>query len=316
MRVFLYLKDSKIEIMETPKIRTLDIHFLGETHVIANYLIESSDGLILIETGPETAFDHLKKAIANEGFNWKDVKHVLLTHIHFDHAGAAWKFAENKAKIYVHPIGLPHLNNPEKLWNSAKRIYKDDMEKLWGEMKPIDEKLLIPLDDGAVIEIGNIELKAHYTPGHAIHHNAYQLEDVLFTGDVAGVKINNGPVVPPCPPPDIHIENWKRSIEKLRTLQPSKLYLAHYGEVNQPEQHFSDLKYILDDWKNWIKPYYKKEASPKEITPKFTTYTKNQLREQGVSAADVERYEKGNPTYMSVTGLLRYWKLKDEGRIS
>jgi len=92
-----------------PKIKILDDRFQNETHVIANYLIESADGLILIETGPETTFTHLQAAIEREGFDWRDVKHVLLTHIHFDHAGAAWKFAQNNAKIYVNPVGLPHF---------------------------------------------------------------------------------------------------------------------------------------------------------------------------------------------------------------
>jgi len=140
------------------EIRILDDKFLDETHVIANYLIESSDGLILIETGPETTFSHLQAAIKNEGFDWRDVKHVLLTHIHFDHAGAAWKFASNGAKIYVHPIGVPHLNNPVKLWNSAKRIYKDDMERLWGKMEPIDQNLLVPVGNMDKINIGEIDL--------------------------------------------------------------------------------------------------------------------------------------------------------------
>lgn len=301
--------------MDASKIITLDNHFLEESSVIANYLIESQEGLILIETGPETTFEHLKKAISQEGYDWADVKHVLLTHIHFDHAGAAWKFAEQRAKIYVHPVGLPHLNNPEKLWNSAKRIYKDDMERLWGEMKPIDNNLLIPADDGDTISIGGVEFKTHYTPGHAVHHNAYQLGKAVFTGDVAGVKINSGPVVPPCPPPDINIELWKESIEKLKNLNPEVLYLAHFGAVHQPQKHLKDLELILDDWKNWIKPHYEAETSPKEITPEFVAYTQNQLREAGVSEKNIERYEKGNPSFMSVTGLMRYWKLKDQGRL-
>ena len=302
--------------MQTPKINVLDIHFLGETQVIANYLIESNDGLILIETGPETAFNHLKKAIEKAGFKWKEVKHVLLTHIHFDHAGAAWKFAENGAKIYVHPIGLPHLNNPEKLWNSAKRIYQDDMERLWGEMKPIDKTLLVPVDDGDVLNLGGVVFKTHYTPGHAIHHNAYQFGEIIFTCDVAGVKINDGPVVPPCPPPDIHIENWKRSIEKLVALNPTRLYLAHFGAVNHPKEHLNDLVAVLDDWKNWIKPYFDQSIPAEEIVPKFVKYTQDQLKRKNVSDENLERYEKGNPSYMSVTGLLRYWRLKEEGRIA
>lgn len=299
----------------SPKINVLDIKFLGESAVIANYLIESEDGLILVETGPETTFENLKAAISDKGYDWKDVKHVLLTHIHFDHAGAAWKFAANSAKIYVHPIGLPHLNNPKKLWNSAKRIYQDEMDNLWGKMEPIVEELLVPVEDGDVLEIGGIKIKVHYTPGHAIHHNTLQLGDVIFTGDVAGVKINNGPVVPPCPPPDINIEAWKESIAKLKSLNPKTLYLAHFGKVDDPQSHLDNLEKILDDWKDWIKPYYDKGASPEDITPKFVLYTQNQLRDANVCEADVERYEKGNPSYMSVTGLMRYWKLKDQGRI-
>ncbi|HLS31166.1 MAG TPA: MBL fold metallo-hydrolase [Flavobacteriaceae bacterium] len=302
--------------MTTPgEIDVLDLNFLAESHVIANYLIESDDGLILIETGPETTFENLKSAIAKVGYDWKDVKHVFLTHIHFDHAGAAWKFAENNAKIYVHPIGLPHMSNPEKLWNSAKRIYKDDMEVLWGEMKPIDDNLLIPAEDGDEFKIGEFNIKTHYTPGHAIHHNAYQIGEIVFTGDVAGVKINDGPVVPPCPPPDIDLKAWEDSIKKLRQIDSETMYLAHYGPVTDIAEHLDALEKMLKDWALWIKPYYDVDASPKEITPKFVEYTQKQLRESGVDQADIEKYEKGNPSFMSVTGLMRYWKLKEQGRL-
>lgn len=297
------------------KIHTLDLNFLDKDSSIAAYLIESSDELVLIETGPETTFNSLVKAIENKGFDWKNIKHVLLSHIHFDHAGAAWKFAENGAKIYVHPIGLPHLQNPERLWNSAKMIYKEDMERLWGEMKPIDEKLLVPADEGDCLSIGDLEFNVHYTPGHAIHHNAYQLEDIIFTGDVAGVRINLQPVVPPCPPPDIDLGKWKSSIDKLRKLNPRSLYLTHFGKVDKTLEHLDELEWMLDDWANWMKPYYDKGIDPDEITPKFIEYTKNQLLEKGVNEDDVLRYEYANPSWMSVVGLLRYWRLKDEGRI-
>lgn len=293
----------------------LDDLFLDEPHVIANYLIPSEEGLILVETGPETTFEHLKAAIRRAGYDWQQVRHVLLTHIHFDHAGAAWKFAEIGAKIYVHPIGLPHLNQPEKLWQSAKRIYKEDMERLWGQMKPIPESSLIPLDDGDEITIGGLNFKTYYTPGHAIHHNAYQMGEVIFTGDVAGVSINGGPAVPPCPPPDINIELWKQSIDKLLAIAPKKLYLAHFGAVENVREHLGQLVQMLDDWSGWIKPYYDSEMHVEELTPKFVAYTQQGLSDLGVNKADLQKYEKGNPSYMSVTGLLRYWKLKDQGRI-
>lgn len=300
---------------QQPKIHLIDGEFLGETHVIGTYIIESEDGLIIVDSGPETVFEHFKKAFRQKGFHWQEVKHVLLTHIHFDHAGAAWKFAENGAKIYVHPIGLPHMENPEKLWNSAKRIYQDDMQRLWGEMRPIAAEQLVAVEDGQVFTIGGLTFTAHYTPGHAVHHNAYQLGRALFTGDVAGVKINEGPVVPPCPPPDINLEAWKLSIAKMRSLKPEVLYLAHYNGVKAVEQHLSDLEKILDDWAGWMKPHFENNARAEDITPQFVQYTQEQLRQKGVGEEDVQRYERGNPSFMSVTGLLRYWKLKSQGRL-
>jgi len=304
-----------MRMTDSSKIHVLDVRFLEESEVIACYLIESEQGPILVETGPETTFENLKSAVAQKGFNWRDIEHVPLTHIHFDHAGAAWKFAENGADIYVHPKGLPHLNNPERLWNSAKRIYQDDMEMLWGKMKPIAQSRLIPLENGQELNIGEHSFKVHYAPGHAVHHNAYQLEEALFTGDVAGVKICGGPVVPPCPPPDIHIEAWKESIHKLRTLDVETLYIAHFGRVESPQQHFSDLEMMLNDWAHWMKPYYEGQSDPKAIIPQFRTYTHDQLKALGASEGVAVKYEKANPSYMSVTGLLRYWKLKEQGRI-
>jgi glyoxylase-like metal-dependent hydrolase (beta-lactamase superfamily II) len=296
-------------------IHTFDLDFLDESSSIASFLIESHDGLILVESGPETTFEHLKEALAFKGFDWHEVKHVLLTHIHFDHAGAAWKFAQNGAKIYVHPIGLPHLQNPEKLWNSAKMIYQDDMDRLWGNMEPIAEDLLIPADDGDVFNIGGVEIQVHYTPGHAVHHNAYQVGDILFTGDVGGVKIANGPVVPPCPPPDINIELWKNSIQKIRKIQPKTIYMTHFGPFQNVEAHLDELENVLDDWANWIKPHFEAGTAPEEITPEFMKYTKKQLMDKGVSEENLVKYEYANPSWMSVTGLLRYWKLKEQGRI-
>lgn len=298
-----------------PDIHVLDLAFLNEPSVIAAFLIDSGDGLVLVETGPERTFAHLQAAIVTAGFDPKDLRHVLLTHIHFDHAGAAWKLARQGAKIYVHPIGIPHLRNPGRLWNSARMIYGDDMDYLWGSMEPIDENLLIPADDGDHLKIGTLDFNVHYTPGHAIHHNTYQLEDILFTGDVAGVKINNGPVVPPCPPPDINIEQWKTSIGKLKQQHPGSLYLTHFGRIEDPQKHFSDLERMLDDWAGWIKPYFDDRVPAGEVVPRFMEYTKNYLVRSGVSDQDISSYDKANPSWMSVNGLLRYWKLKAQGRI-
>lgn len=295
-------------------IHILDLHFLEERHAIGAFLINSSKGLVLIETGPETTFDYLCKGIEEVGYHWKDLKHVFLTHIHFDHAGAAWKFAAEGAKIYVHPIGLPHLENPERLWKSAAQIYGGDMDRLWGNMQPIDRAQLVSAEDGARFDFGNFEVKVIYTPGHASHHNAYQIGDVVFTGDVAGVKIGDGPVVPPCPPPDIDIELWKQSIDKLRSVNPRVLYLTHFATQEDPFQLFNDLELMLDNWSRYIKTFYDKQVPNEQIIPEFKEYTYSQLREQGVTEEEIQIYEYANPSWMSVSGLMRYWKLKEQKR--
>lgn len=297
------------------QVHIIDLVFLHEDSTIAAFLIETNDGPVLIETGPESTWAQLEAGINKLGYQVSDIKHVLLTHIHFDHAGAAWKLAEQGATIHVHPIGLPHLASPQKLWNSAAQIYGDDMNRLWGEMKPIPAAQLNECGHGQIFSFGGIEVKALHTPGHAIHHIAWQLGQSIFTGDVAGVKINNGPVVPPCPPPDIHIENWIASIQLLRDQNPQRLYLTHFGEVNDPSIHLDKLEYVLYDWANWMKDFYGLEIEQKEVVKKFMIYTESQLEKYGLDKEAIQRYENANPSWMSVAGLLRYWKLKDQGRI-
>lgn len=297
------------------KINIIDLNFLEEKQTIAAFLVESEGGPVLVETGPESTWPQLESWINRLGYQISDIKHVLLSHIHFDHAGAAWKMAAAGARVYVHPLGLPHLASPERLWQSAAKIYGDDMDRLWGEMRPIPTNRLQEVRQGEKLELGGLEFKALHTPGHAIHHIAWQLGEVLFTGDVAGVKINKGPVVPPCPPPDIHIEAWKKSIALLKKSAPKQLYLTHYGVVENPENHLVALEEIIMDWANWMKPYYDQSADPQKITPKFMEYTRNMLVESGVSEPDIHKYESANPSWMSVAGLMRYWKLKEQGRI-
>lgn len=297
------------------KIHTIDLYFQAEKHSIGAFLIETEKGPILIETGPESTWEFLEKGIQDLGYQVEDIQHVLLTHIHFDHAGAAWKFAKNGAKIYVHPIGIPHLANPEKLWNSAKMIYTDKMEMLWGTMESIPEEQLIPVDEGDTIDFGDAQIKVWYTPGHAVHHNAYQIDDIIFTGDVAGVRIGDGPVAPPCPPPDINVELWKKSIHKLKNLKPQALYLTHFSLQYNPQELLTNLEIKIDDWANFIKPFYDNQTPPEEIVPQFMAYTRSQFLAEGLHSEEIQTYELANPSWMSVNGLLRYWKLKEQGRI-
>lgn len=286
---------------------TLDLHFKQLTHAIGSYLIPSNDGLILVESGPYSTYENLEKEIEKNGFDISDVKHVLLTHIHFDHAGAAWAFAKQGATIYLHPFGEKHMHDPSKLVASATMIYGDQMDILWGKMEGIPKENLQTVAHEEVIEIGEHSFKSIHTPGHAKHHIAWKLENAIFTGDVAGVKIESGPVVPPCPPPDINLEDWGESIEKILAENPENLILTHFGQVDNPKEHLNELRVILHDWANWIKDKWQAGLSNEEITPLFMEYTAQQLREKGVSEEGIKQYEAANPAWMSVAGLVRYW---------
>jgi glyoxylase-like metal-dependent hydrolase (beta-lactamase superfamily II) len=198
------------------------------------------------------------------------------------------------------------------LMESARRIYKDDMDRLWGEMKEIPMEQLKATEHEAEIQSGDTIIKAWHTPGHAVHHIAWQIGEVLFTGDVAGVRINQQMPVPPCPPPDINIEDWKSSIQLIKDMEVRQLYLTHFGLVEDIESHLNQLEVYLDDWANWMKPRFENGEDPKEITPIFQEYVRHQLLENGVNPADLDKYEAANPTWMSVAGLMRYWKKRLE----
>lgn len=292
-------------------IHILDLHFQTD-HTIASFVVETTEGPVLIETGPHSVLPYLETGLAGLGYRLSDIQHVLLSHIHFDHAGAAWALAQAGAQVHVHPFGYRHLLDPTKLYQSAKRIYGDQMEALWGDMQPIAEAQLHEVADEAKLVIGEHTFKAWHTPGHAVHHIAWQLGEVIFTGDVAGVKIGEGPVVPPCPPPDINLEDWKASLNRLRALQPKALYLTHFGLVDDYAAHFDQLEGMLDDWAAWIKPHWEAGKSPTEVTPDFQAYAATQLRKAGLDAHQVDQYEAANPAWMSVAGLMRYWKKKAE----
>lgn len=294
-----------------PEIKIIDLHFKNLDHAIAVYLIPTSDGPILIETGPYSTFPKLSAGVESLGYRMDEIKHVFLTHIHLDHAGAAWALAETGANIYLHPFGAKNMEDPSRLMESATRIYGDQMDVLWGQMKPIPAGQLLQVEDGQTFQIGEVQIKSLHTPGHAKHHIAWQVEDMIFTGDVAGVKIDDGPVVPPCPPPDINLEDWKASIDILRQAKPSALYLTHYNKITAIDQHLSDLENILDDWGAWIKDQMKANLTNEEMVPLFMEYTANQLRESGLDQSTIELYEAANPSWMSVAGLVRYWTKKE-----
>ena len=291
-------------------LKVLDINFFNP-NVIACHLINTSEGPILIETGPDSVFSNLEKELNDNGYQVSDIKHVFVTHIHLDHSGAAWQFAKRGAKIYVHKRGAPHLIAPEKLMKSAAMIYGDDMDRLWGNVENVDENLVYAIEDQEIITIGNVKIKAIETPGHASHHHAYQIDDIMITGDVTGNRINMGPILPPTPPPDINIELWQDSMQKIKDINPSIVFPTHFGGqdgIIDLKSHFEELENTSLEWTDWIGIRGKEGKTDEEIIPEFEDYCINILNTANVSEEDYKSYELSDPFFMNVGGLTRYWR--------
>ena len=296
--------------MAETRVITLDLNFQGKTHAIASYLIKHSTGAILIESGPGSTLFALKAGLAVNGFSLADVTHVLLTHIHLDHAGAAGRIAqESGAEVYVHPIGAPHMLNPEKLIASATRIYGDKMDTLWGEFLPVPQNQLKVPNDAEEIVIGNLRFLPVNTPGHAEHHYAYIFEDVCFSGDVGGVRIPGYPYLRvPMPPPELHFGKWRESVARLKKEKFARIAPTHFGIFDDPEWHLSEVEKSLDAAEGWLEKVMPSVPQVDEMKQMFGEWMAEQSREQGLSAEAVKAYELANPLGMSVDGLLRYWK--------
>ena len=289
-------------------IHTIDLNFQGLPLAIASFLVTTKEGPVLIETGPHSTLPYLREGVNKLGYDLSDIKNVLISHIHLDHGGAAWYLASQGAKVFVHTMGYRHLKNPERLMASAERIYGDKMDQLWGSMEAISDEQLVEVVDDQPITIGGKLFKPWYTPGHATHHIAWQVDEILFTGDVAGVKIGSGPVMPPCPPPDIDIESWTQSIDLIRELKLKKLFLTHFGAIDNISAHLDELEGRLIAWSQWIKPYWEAQTPASEVTAPFQQFVASELLKSGLSGAEVKTYEAANPSWMSVYGLLRYWE--------
>ncbi len=295
--------------MAQTRIVTLDLNFQGRPHAIAAFLIRQGDAVVLIESGPGSTLAALQAGLAKEGLTAADVTHVLLTHIHLDHAGAAGWLANHGAEIYVHPIGAPHMLNPEKLIASAARIYGERMESLWGEFLPVPQNQLKVPNDAETIKIGNAEFIPLNTPGHAEHHYSYLFEDIIFCGDVGGVRIPGYPYLRvPMPPPELHLERWHASIARLRKQNVARIAPTHFGIFDNVEWHLREVEKGLDSAARWLEEVMPADPPVEQLRQSFTAWMLAEGEQMGLDAEAVKAYELANPLGMSADGLMRYWK--------
>jgi glyoxylase-like metal-dependent hydrolase (beta-lactamase superfamily II) len=294
------------------RIEILDLNFMGAEHVIASFLLLGGDGsAAIVETGPTTCLEPLMDGVGAHGVSPEDVHQVFLTHIHLDHAGASGHLAGllPNATFYVHEVGYPHMVDPSKLLKSAARIYGERMDELWGEALPVPEDRLEILRGGEELETAGGALTAHYTPGHAYHHLAYLEPEsgALFAGDVAGIRLPGQAYVrPPTPPPEIDVEAWTQSIERIREIEPQSLLPTHFGRFDDVERHLAELEQRLQDWLLFVEERMDRGDERDEIADELKVRGDAEMLAEGAGPEDSGSYDLAGDYPTLVDGLMRY----------
>ena len=271
----------------------LDLMHQGADRVIASYLLETDDGPALFDCGPSTCLPRLKAALLERGVELGDVRHLLLSHIHLDHAGAAGVLVREHPELLVHvsEIGAPHLADPSRLEASARRLYGDTFDTLWGELAPV------PQENIRIVAARVLGLDCFPTQGHASHHVSYlDAAGTLYAGDAAGVRIlPDRTVLPPTPPPEFDLDVWLETIDEIERRRPERLALIHFGVLPEPGAHLDELRRRLVEWVRLVQSGVTQEQFSESVRNEVTA-----------TADDVELYERAMPFWQSYAGLERY----------
>ena len=291
----------------------VDLNFLGYPNIIATAVLHGPGGVALIDPGPSTSLTTLRSTLERSGIGMADVRQILLTHIHLDHAGCTGTLVKENPSIdvFVHGSGAIHLADPTKLLSSATRLYGQDMDRLWGEFLPVPRERLRELKGGETIPAGGRTLQVAYTPGHASHHVSYfePSTRIAFVGDTAGIRRGTGKyVMPASPPPDVDLEQWRESEAKILGWEPDTLFLTHFGPFNGARQHFHELMSRMDEWGRTARRLVGDERlTEEEREQQFVAEALLDLR-RIVGVADADQYSRAGSIAYSWHGLARYWR--------
>ena len=292
----------------------LDLNFYGVKGVIASVILHGPGGAAIIDPGPSSTLPALRAALDRAGIPLADVRTILLTHIHLDHAGATGTLVgENPAlRVYVHEKGAPHMVDPAKLLASAARLWGDEMDRLWGEMRPVPAEKLMILQGGERLAAGGRDLDVAYTPGHASHHVSYFSADtgIAFVGDTAGVRLQKGRIImPPTPPPDIDLEAWRDSLARIAQWQPSTVFITHFGPYAPVAAHLTEMADHLELTSGLVKTSLARAGTDEERDAWFTDEIRRELRRR-MTESEAQAYEVAGRFDLSWRGLARYWRKK------
>jgi glyoxylase-like metal-dependent hydrolase (beta-lactamase superfamily II) len=274
--------------------RLIDVKHLGRERVIGCFAVDA----VLVDPGPASCMDVLLEALGGE-----PPRALLLTHIHLDHAGASGSLVERwpELEVYVHERGAPHLIDPTKLLGSARRLYGEDMDRLWGEVVAVPERNIRALRGGERVIDGEFEVA--YTPGHASHHVSYLRDATAYVGDVGGVRIAaDALTIPPTPPPDIDLEAWHESIALIAAWQPDRLAVTHFGVYEDVGAQLEEVSGRLDEWAARVRV---------QGQDTFISRIQGEIAER--AAPEIRgAYTQAAPPEQLYQGLERYWRKRAE----
>lgn len=297
-----------------PRTTLIDVNHLDTPEIIASALLESRGELALIDPGPTSRLANLEDGLAALGLSVGDLTMILLTHIHHDHAGATGTLVRKNPslRVIVHERGTPHLVDPSRLMKSATRVFGAEMDRLWGGFESVPADRITSLQGGETVMVGNRNLEVAYTPGHASHHVSYfdNSTGVAFVGDTGGIRISNRAcVLPVTPPPEIDLEKWASSIEKIREWQPEQLFLTHFGAAHPVEEHFDLLIGEFQVWDDRVRQQLAEPGSDEQHAQEFARRFREDVAAR-LGEPEALLYEVATASKMSWYGLARYLRKK------
>ncbi len=294
----------------------IDLNFLSLRESVGLYLLEGNGELALVDSGPSSCLPVLKNYLATRNLTLANISTLLLTHIHFDHAGAAGTLAKEnpKLRVYVHEIGAKHLKDPSRLLKSATRLYGDALQQMFGEFLPVPEENIHALIGGESIRAAGREIEVAYTPGHASHHLSYfdQSTGAAFTGDTTGMRLPGYKIIAPItPPPDIDLAAFTESLAEIERRKPTQLLLPHFGVYGNVSDHLQAVREILYAWteRAWT---VMKNNPEEDRAAKFIAQAEGEFRAQLPNEEIIARYCAVAMPQLSWYGLERYWRKRIE----
>ena len=290
---------------------------MGRARSIGTALVESDGHRALVDPGPGSTLETLRKQLGKQGLSVGDIDALLLTHIHLDHAGASGALVRENPRlaVYVHELGAPHMIDPSKLLASAARLWPDNLQQLFGDALPVPVENLHILKGSETIALGPRKIEVAYTPGHASHHVSYfeSPDGVAFVGDTTGISIEGHYVMPATPPPDIDLELWDKSFQIILQRKPKRLFLTHFGFSENPAEHIAQFRKRLHRWMDATEEILRNAKSDTDAMESFMSTMRAEIGEH-LPPEELEQYVQTAGLNLSFLGLARHARKRAQAK--